>query len=136
MIKRTLGLVVFCGCLTGSGVLLAHHSVSGIYDVRKEGRLTGTVSKMEMTNPHGLLFLEVKNKDGSITTWKLSTGSAITLARLGIFGYSGPNHVKSGDKVTVTYYPTRNNRPLGFLTTIKMPDGHVIILKQGLGKQP
>lgn len=132
MIKWTFGMVVFYGWMTASSALFAHHSVSGVYDVRKEGQLTGTVTKIELTNPHGVLFLDVRNKDGSITTWKLSTGSASELARLNIFGRSGPNHVNSGDKVTVTYYPTRNNRPLGFLTTIKLPNGHVIVVKKGL----
>lgn len=131
MIRRISGLVVLCGCLTAGGALQAHHSVSGTYDVRKEGEVTGVVTKIRLTNPHGTLNLDVKNKDGSTTHWIFSTGSATTLARLGLLTKDGPNYIKPGDTITAMFYPTRNGRPLGFLTKVKMPDGHVVQVASG-----
>lgn len=131
MIKRILGFIVVCGGLAAGGALQAHHSVSGTYDVRKQGEVTGVVSKIRLTNPHGMMAIDVKNKDGSMTHWIMSTGSATTLARLGLLTKSGPNYIKVGDTVTAMFYPTRNGRPLGFLTRIKMADGHVIQVASG-----
>ena len=65
MIKRTLGCVaVLCGWLMASGSLQAHHSLAGVYDMKAEKELSGTVEKVQFTNPHGSLTIAVKNPDG------------------------------------------------------------------------
>lgn len=121
MIKRTVGYVVLCGSLLASGVVLAHHSLSGVYDIRKEMQVTGVLTKVEFTNPHGAMHLAVQNDDGTTTEYILTTGSANVLANLG-FGNEGPNTVKAGDEVTIDYYPARNGKPIGFIRRITLPD--------------
>jgi hypothetical protein len=133
MIKRTLGCLVLCGWLAASGSLQAHHSLSGAYDIRKEGEVSGALTQIKLTNPHGSLTLAVKNPDGSTTEWVMTTGAATTLAQLGI-GKSGPNALKPGDVISVKFYPTRNGSPLGFIKSIIMPDGHVVQVARGDGR--
>jgi len=130
MIKRTFGCVVLCGWLVASGAVQAHHSLSGVYDIRKEGEVTGVLTQVAFTNPHGAMHLEVDNPDGTKTEWILTTGSANTLANLG-FGKGGQNTVKAGDKVTIVYFPARNGKPLGFIRTITLPDQRQIQLSNG-----
>jgi hypothetical protein len=125
MIKRTLGVVFLSGGLLAGGASLAHHSLSGVYDIRKSGELTGVVSKVEFTNPHGAMHVEVENADGTKTEWILTTGSANTLSSLG-FGRGGPNTVVQGDVVTIGYFPARNGKPLGFIRTITLPNAKTI----------
>lgn len=124
MIKRTLGSVIFCGLFAG-GSLQAHHSLSGVYDIRGEGEVTGVVKKVEFMNPHGAMTVEVENNDGSTTDWILTTGSANTLQSLG-FGRGGPNTVIAGDVVTISYLPARNGKPLGFIRSITLPNSNTI----------
>ena len=121
MIKRTLGCVVFCGLLMASGSLRAHHSLSGVYDIRAQGEVTGEVVKVEFMNPHGAMTLSVENPDGSKTEWVMTTGSANVLSSLG-FGRGGPNTVLAGDVVTIAYFPAINGSPLGFIRSITLPD--------------
>ena len=118
MIKRTLGCVVLGGWLIASGTLQAHHSLAATYNIRKESQLTGLVTKVAFTNPHGALSLEVKNPDGTKTEWILTTGSANVLAGLGFDSKT----VKAGDPVTVTIYGSRNGKPLGFMRRITLAD--------------
>jgi hypothetical protein len=125
MIKRTLGTVVFSGWLLVSGASLAHHSLSAVYNIRGSGEVTGVIKKVEFINPHGVMTLEVPNDDGTMTDWELTTGSANTLASLG-FGGEGPNTVIAGDVVTITYFPARNGKPLGFIRSITLPDKRTI----------
>jgi len=125
MIKRTLGAVVVFGWLLASGASMAHHSLSGVYDIRGSGEVTGVIKKVEFVNPHGVMTLEVRNDDGTMTEWQLTTGSANTLSSLG-FGNEGPNTVIAGDVVTITYFPARNGKPLGFIRTITLPDERTI----------
>jgi len=125
MIKRTLGTVIFSGWLLVSGASLAHHSLSAVYDIRRSGEVTGVIKKVEFINPHGVMTLEVPNDDGTTMEWQLTTGSANTLASLG-FGGEGPNTVIAGDLVTITYFPARNGKPLGFIRSITLPDQRTI----------
>ena len=130
MTKRTLGCVVVCGWLMASASLQAHHSLAGVYDMRKEGEISGTVDKIKFSNPHGSLSLSVQNPDGSATEWVFTLGSATALAQRGI-GPNGPNALHAGDKVTVKFLAARNGSPLGFLKTVIMPDGRVIQISAG-----
>lgn len=125
MIKRTLGAIFFSAGLLTAGASLAHHSLSGVYDIRKSGELTGVITKVAFTNPHGTMHVAVDNTDGSKTEWILTTGSANVLSSLG-FGTGGPNTVLEGDTVTIGYFPARNGKPLGFIRTITLPNATTI----------
>ena len=121
MIKRAMVAVIFSGWILAGGTVLAHHSLSAVYNIRGSGEVTGVIKKVEFINPHGGMTLEVPNDDGTTTEWELTTGSANTLASLG-FGGEGPNTVIAGDTVTITYFPARNGKPLGFIRSITLPD--------------
>jgi hypothetical protein len=129
MIQRTLGRVALCGWLL-AGSLLAHHSLAGVYDMKKTTELAGTVDTVKFTNPHGSLGVVVTNADGSKTTWVLTLGSATALAGRGI-GKTGPNAIHSGDNIKIKFLPAKNGSPLGFLQSVTMPDGRVIQISGG-----
>ena len=120
MKKQALGYVLLC-CSLASSALQAHHSLAGVYEVKQEAQVTGVLTKVAFTNPHGAMHLAVTAPDGSITEWVMTTGSANVLAHLG-FGASGANNVEAGDTVTISYFPARNGKPLGFMRTITLPD--------------
>ena len=125
MAKWTSGCIALCAWLMAGGSLQAHHSLAGVYDIRQESEVTGVLTKVAFTNPHGAMHIEVDNPDGSKTEWVLTTGSANALSGLG-FGRGGPNTVIPGDRVTISYLPARNGRPLGFIRSITLPDDRQI----------
>jgi DNA/RNA endonuclease YhcR with UshA esterase domain len=124
MNKGILASAVAAALLTGVAVN-AHHSLSGVYDIRGSGEVTGTVVKVEFVNPHGAMTIAVDNTDGTKTEWVMTTGSANTLQSLG-FGQGGPNTVVAGDVVTIGYFPARNGKPLGFIRSITLPNATTI----------
>ena len=130
MTKRTLGCVVVYGVLMASGMLQAHHSLAGVYDMKKESEVAGSVEKVQFVNPHGSLTLAVKNADGTSTNWVFTLGSATALAARGI-GRTGENALHAGDAISVKFIPARNGSPLGFLKSVTMPDGRVIQISAG-----
>ena len=125
MIKQGSGWVVVLGCLMASAALQAHHSTAAIYDPAKEGKVTGTLAAIQFVNPHGSITITVKNADGTTTDWTFTTGSATALAERGITKV-GPNALKIGEQLTVTFMPARNGAPLGALRTVKRADGKII----------
>jgi Family of unknown function (DUF6152) len=129
MIGRTLGCVVLCGWLMASGSLQAHHSLAGVYEMKKEAEVSGTLTKIQFVNPHGSMTIAVKNPDGSTTDWVFTTGSATTLAEKGLGKNS--NVLKAGDTISAKFIPARNGSPLGFLKSITTADGRVIVISLG-----
>lgn len=131
MMKRTLGYVALFGWLMGATVSLqAHHSLAGVYDMKNEKELSGTLTSIKFTNPHGELSVSVKNANGTSTEWIMTLGSATALAQRGI-GKTGPNALHAGDNVKVKFRPAKDGSPLGFLETVTMPDGRVIKIAAG-----
>ncbi len=125
MSRIIAALLVVGGWLLASTSLQAHHSLAGVYEVRKQETVTGVLTRIAFTNPHGAMYLQVKAADGSITDWTMTTGSANALANLG-FGEGGVNYVKAGDTVTISYFPARNGKPLGFIRTITLPNANTV----------
>ena len=75
----------------------AHHAFAAEFDANKPITLTGTVTKLEWTNPHSWFYIDVKGNDGTVTNWGLELGSPNGLMRAGWTR----NSMKPGDVVTV-----------------------------------
>jgi hypothetical protein len=53
----------------------AHHSFAAQYDAAKPITLTGKVTKVEWTNPHVYVFVDVRDeKTGEVANWALEIG--------------------------------------------------------------
>jgi hypothetical protein len=105
----------------------AHHSVSGQYDSSKPLTLTGVISKVDWINPHIYLHLDVKDKDGAVTTWTLSTLPTAMMRRAGLTRESLQG--KSGEVVTINAIAARDEtKRLGWISKITYADGHHVQL--------
>jgi hypothetical protein len=91
------GLTVVAVLLVATMPAAAHHSFTAEFDASKPVKLTGTVTKIEWTNPHAYFFVDVKDEAGKITSWGLEMGSPNGLMRQGWTRTS----LKVGDVVTV-----------------------------------
>src|SRR3954467_8262951 len=88
----------------------AHHSFAAEYDANKPITLTGTVTKIEWTNPHCYFYVDVKNGEtGKIDNWALELGNPNALLRNGWTPYS----VKIGEEVTVEGTRAKDGTLLG-----------------------
>jgi hypothetical protein len=122
--------VALLGWLMASSSLQAHHSLAGVYDMKAEKEVSGTVDQLRFTNPHGSLSLSVKGADGTPTVWVLTLGSATALAQRGV-GKTGPNALHQGDSISVKFIPAKDGSPLGFLKSVTFADGHTIVVSGG-----
>ena len=87
---------VVLGALLATASVSAHHSFAAEYDAEKPIKVTGTVTKIEWTNPHCFFYVDVKN-EGKTENWGFEMGNPNALLRLGWTR----NSLKQGDTVTV-----------------------------------
>ena len=93
----TVAAASLAGLLVAAVPVAAHHSFAAEYDASKPIKLTGTVTKIEWTNPHCYFYIDVKTESGKIESWALELGNPNALLRNGWT----PNSVKIGEEVTV-----------------------------------
>jgi hypothetical protein len=131
MVKKAMGvLVAVSGLMIAGASLQAHHSLAGVYDMKAEKEINGTLTAIKFVNPHGSMTITVKNADGTTTDWTFTTGSATTLADRGI-SKVGPNALKVGEPLNAKFIPARNGAPLGFLKSITRADGTTLNISAG-----
>jgi hypothetical protein len=103
--------------LCAVGTAFAHHSFAAEFDITKPVTLVGKVTKLEWTNPHAYVFVDVADaKTGAVTNWEIEMGSPNGLTRLGWTR----NLVKPGDGVTVEGYLGRNKPNLANAKSVVM----------------
>jgi hypothetical protein len=83
--------------------LVAHHSFSAQYDASKPIEVKGAVSKVEWTNPHARVYIDVKAVSGEMQTWNFEMASPNVLSRNGW----RRDTLKPGDQITVAGYLAR-----------------------------
>ena len=107
----------------GSSTPLAHHSVSGEFDLTKMATLKGVISRMDWINPHIYVYLDVPEENGAKGTWKLETFPPSQMRRAGLSKeliMGKPNEV-----VTINILPARDgSKYLGYIERITYQDGH------------
>src|SRR5215813_4687749 len=60
------------------GSTLAHHSISAEFDGSRRVVLSGTITKVEWTNPHTFFFVDAKDpRTGQIVSWAYELSQSI-----------------------------------------------------------
>ncbi len=100
---------------------LAHHSVS-MYDMEHPTTVKGTVTRVEWTNPHGYIYLDVKDEKGQTVEWAVEINSPNFLKHNGWTSTT----VKPGDVITATGGAAKSGAKTMRCTTVVLADGTVL----------
>src|SRR5579885_1609576 len=123
-----LKLAVFA---TSAGLLLssvpaawAHHAFAAEFDAKHPVHLEGTLTKVELINPHSWIHVDVKNPDGTTTSWMVEAGSPNVLLRRGF----NKNTIAVGTKVIVDGYQSKDGSNRANGRDITLPNGQKLFL--------
>jgi len=112
---------MLCAAVLGGSPLVAHHSQAAYTNASGAIMITGVVKKVEFTNPHAFIYIEVAGADGKRTVWALELMSIRALKLLGWLA----DTVKVGDTITAFGRPAKNGAPAMYSEAIKLPDGRM-----------
>jgi Family of unknown function (DUF6152) len=119
-------LSVVAGALLGAAAAPApaHHSFAAEFDINRPIQLDGVVTKMEFSNPHSWLHIEVTTDSGEKQQWKVEGGAPNALIRHGW----NRNSVPAGTKVHVEGFQAKDRSFRANGREITLPDGSSLFM--------
>ena len=115
------GVSLACGLLLGAFTAEAHHSISGMYDSRRDVRIEGVVTRFEFINPHAFITLEVREAGRAPERWRVELDDRGELSDIGMTAQT----LQPGDSVIVVGSPARREANRLYLDRLDRPaDGY------------
>lgn len=123
-----LALITFVVATAHTGT--AHHSFVA-FNMNDEKTVTGVVNKVEWTNPHIWIWIDVPDGKGAVNQYGFEGMSPNFLERRNWTRTT----LKVGDKVTISYRPLQNGKNGGMFMTGKMENGKILTMQGGRDAQ-
>ena len=105
--------------LLAGATLSAHHSFAAEFDEHKPITLKGTLTRMDWVNPHGWIYMDVKQPDGTVTKWTVETSGPNQMSKHGL----KKTDFKAGMPVVVKGYQGKKDPVLANGRTLVLADG-------------
>jgi hypothetical protein len=122
-------MMTFVGMAVAIGLLVAvpvkaHHSFAAAFDETKPINITGTVTKVELVNPHSWVWMDVKGEDGVVSNWGLEGGPPVNLFRNGVTKTTLP----VGSEIKIFGYQAKSGENKAVAVFFEYPDGRKIFM--------
>ena len=103
--------------------IAAHHSFAAEYDRNRTITVTGSVTKLEWTNPHARLYVMGTDETGKMQEWDFELGPPNGLMRNGWRRDS----LKAGLRVVVEGFRSKTSTVVANARSVKLPDGRQVL---------
>src|ERR1041384_3014677 len=124
MQARLIPVLIGVVMTVGAAAVGAHHSWNTVFSEDKPLVLRGTVTKVELVNPHAWIWIDVKGADGSVTNWGIEGGPPTNLLRNGITKTSLP----IGTEIKLFGYQAKSGEPKGVGVFVEYLDGRKVFM--------
>src|SRR2546427_3677296 len=82
----------------------SHHAFAAEFDANQPVKFRGVVTRMEWTNPHVWIHVDVKQPDGTVEKWSVEAGTPNVLFRRGFT----KDALKAGTEIVVDGYRSKD----------------------------
>jgi len=132
-INKLQRFAVLTGCLLVSSIVIfAHHAYTAEFDTSKPVKLTGVLTKVEWSNPHIWVYLDVKDDKGNVTNWGFSASPPGMLQRRGIT----KNSLKLGEVLTISGHRAKDGSNNASGNVVTFADGRDALIGQDQALNP
>ena len=121
---KQIATMVSAGAVLSAVPAWAHHAFAAEFDAKKPVHLEGKVSKVELINPHSWIHVDVKNADGTVTSWMVEAGSPNVLLRRGFTKTT----IAPGTPVVVEGFQSKDGSMRANGRDITLPNGQKLFL--------
>ena len=104
--------------------VVAHHSFAAEFDASKPIKLQGKVTRINWTNPHVWIYLNVTDETGKVTNWGIEGGPPTNLLRNGITKFSLP----VGTQIKLFGYQAKSGESKGVGVFVEYLDGRKVFM--------
>jgi hypothetical protein len=104
--------------------LRAHHAFAAEFDANKPVHFEGTVTKMEWTNPHVWIHVDVEQSGGAKEAWAIEAGTPNVLFRRGFTKEA----LLPGTVIVIDGYRSKDGSHRANGRNLTLPDGRVLFL--------
>jgi hypothetical protein len=111
-------VAIVCLLAASAASVSAHHG-TGTFELSKSVTFNGTITRVDLVNPHSWLYFDVKEPDGKTSKHRCEMRSAHTLRRSGW----SKEVLPVGAKVTIEAAPDRVDPASCYLNTIRFENG-------------
>jgi hypothetical protein len=118
--------------LLAPAAILAHHAYTAEFDTTKPVKLTGVLTKLDWSNPHIWIYLDVKDDQGKVTNWGFSASPPGMLTRRGIT----KNSLKTGEVLTISGHRAKDGSNNASGNIVKFADGRDALIGQDQALNP
>ena|SRR3989442_320284 len=108
-----------CALLLVPVAMLPHHAYTAEFDTTKPLKLSGVLTKVEWSNPHIWIYLDVKDDKGNVTNWGFSASPPGMLQRRGIT----KNSLKLGEVLTISGHRAKDGSNNASGNVVTFADG-------------
>jgi len=102
----------------------SHHAFAAEFDAKQPVKFKGVVTKMEWTNPHVWIHVDVKQPDGTVEKWSIEAGTPNVLFRRGFTKQA----LLPGTEIVVDGYRSKDGSHRANGRDLTFPDGRTLFL--------
>jgi hypothetical protein len=125
-------LILIWALLLMPAAAFAHHAYTAEFDTTKPVKLSGVLTKVEWSNPHIWIYLDVKDDKGNVTTWGFSASPPGMLLRRGITKSS----LKLGEVLTISGHRAKDGSNNSSGNVVTFADGRDALIGQDQALNP
>ncbi len=101
-------------------VAYAHHSISGVYDTRRDIAVEGVVADFQFVSPHPFVFADVA-RDGVTERWRFDMDDRNEMREIGMT----ESTLRAGDRIAVSGNPAHEDPRRVYIRRLERPsDGY------------
>lgn len=125
---RRLGMALAAAVtLAYAAPAVSHHSFAAEFDVSRPVMLRGIVQRMEFTNPHSWIYVEVTTDAGDVQEWAIEGAAPNALLRRGF----NRNSLPAGTEISVRGFQARDRTFRAAGRDVELPDGSKLFVGSG-----